>query len=261
MRTLPLRRTQPLPAAAFTLTELLVMIGILAFIVATGLPALCRAGTPVQQAQCMANCRQIGAATLLYRNDNHDDYPYGIGVTYGLLVTDPRGWPMQVLQYMGGYTGAQPKVYLCPSEQGVATNWVFQLHYQANRAWFSDVDYTDRPVRGSQVRNLAMYWVVMDKAPADFGNMKPGLLGTLVLPSWNDPPGWPQYRRHSGGLVATAADGHVEWIRTPPYQPGAPSPTNFLELGDCANGQNPHSTWPDNGTQVKLFTRYSTTNL
>ena len=61
-------------------------------------------------------------------------------------------------------------------------------------------------------------------------------------------------------MTATAADGHAEWLRTPPYQPGRPPPDNFGELGDCYNGQNPGSSWKDDGPpprRIKLWTRYN----
>ncbi len=118
---------------AFTFTELLVVIGLLALLVATQVPVLCRTKTPVQLTQCLSNCRQIGVATLAYREDNNDAYPYGNRVSSGWQVADPTGWPIQLLRYLGGYRNVQPQVYLCPSEKETASGWVFQLHYQANR--------------------------------------------------------------------------------------------------------------------------------
>ncbi len=250
-------------ATAFTLTELLVVIGILALVVALRLPALCRTRTPVQLAQCLNNCRQIGLAAMVYRAENNDCFPYGNRVmgpgTGPGGVLDSTGWPMQLLRYMGGYTNGQPMVYMCPSEKGAASGWVFQLHYQGNRMLVSDVYDRDTPIRGAQVRNPAIYWVFMEKGPWDYANVKPGGLANPVLVTWNVPPGWPQLRRHSGGMSATAADGHVEWLRMPPYQPGRPAPASFLELGDCANGQNPASRWQDGSSYpyVKLYSRYN----
>jgi hypothetical protein len=246
-----------LAEVAFTLSELLVVVAVLALVAATRLPALCRTNTPVKQIQCLSNCRQISQAALFYQNDNNDTYPYGTRVGYGWQMTDPTGWPMQLLRYMGGYQNVQPKVYLCPNETNIAMDWVFQLHYQANRCLITDTDGFIPPVRGAQVRNPGKYWMMTEKEPCDFANVRPSVLA-LGLMLWNKPPGSPAYRRHSGGGVAAAADGRAEWLRMPPYQPGRPVPDNFLELGDCANGQNPDSTWPDNGSQVKLFTRYST---
>jgi prepilin-type processing-associated H-X9-DG protein len=236
--------------AGFTLTEVVVVIGILGLIVLTRLPALCRTRTPVRQLECLSNCRQIGAATLLYRSDHSDTYPYGTRVCYGWQVTDPNGWPMQLLRYMGGYRNVQPKVYVCPCETNIASGWVFQLHYQANRYLVSDLDDRDTPVRGAQVRNPAIYWMFMEKGPWDFANVRPGGLANPALASWNVPPGSPQYRRHSGGLVATAADGHVEWLRMPPYQPGRAAPASFWELGFYPS-PNP-DPWQDDMPPIKV---------
>jgi prepilin-type N-terminal cleavage/methylation domain-containing protein len=251
---------------AFTLTELVVVLGLVGILAATGVPAVCRAKAPSQLTQCLSNCRQIGVAAMLYRGDNNDAFPYGnriYGPGTGVnSVTDPAGWPIRLLRYLGGYKGDQPQVYLCPSEKGIAEEWAFQLHYQGNRGLLTDNLDRETPVRGAAVGQAAIYWMTMDKSPSDYGQMKPGQLRTLVLERWNYPPGWPQYRRHSGGLAATAVDGHAEWLCTPPYEPDAPVPANFVELGDCADGHNPSGgAWVDNGGRVKLFTRYSMTGF
>jgi prepilin-type N-terminal cleavage/methylation domain-containing protein/prepilin-type processing-associated H-X9-DG protein len=250
-------RDEPRCGRAFTLTELLVVVAILGLVVATRLPALCRTKSPAQLSRCLNNCRQIGQAALFYRNDNNDAYPYGDRVTYGYDVIDPTGWPMQLLRYMGGYHNVQPKVYLCPSEINIATEWVFQLHYQANRVLMGDMYAYDSPRRGAPVQNPGVYWLFIEKGPWDSAQIRPGGLANPILQTWNVPPGVPQLRRHSGGMTAAAADGHVEGLQLPSYQPGRPAPDNFVELGDCASGQNPASTWLDNGSQVKLFSRYN----
>jgi prepilin-type processing-associated H-X9-DG protein len=243
----------------FTLTELLVLIGVLALVLAVQLPALCRTKAPVNLARCLGNCRQIGQAALLYRNDYADNFPYGSRVTSGYQVTDQTGWPMLLLQYMGGYKQVQPQVYLCPSESGVADGWAFQLHYQANRMLLSDSNATDRAVSSAKVRNPARYWMVMEKGPWDFANVRPGGLANPGLAAWNVSPGNPQYRRHSGGMTAAAADGHAEWLRTPPYQPGRAAPSNFGELGDCS-GSISLGVWRDDTSpwQIKLYCREQT---
>ena len=255
-------RRQSSIQAAFTLTELLIVLAVLALLVAVRLPALCRTDAPVKLIQCLSNCRQMGLATTLYRNDYLDAFPYGNRVngsgTGANSVVDPTGWPMQLLRYMGGYKNVQPPVYVCPSEKGTAVGWAFQLHYQANRQLVSDIDSTAQPIRCAQVRNPAIYWLFMEKGPSDFANLRPGGLANPILAAWNTPPGYHQLSRHSGGMTATAADGHGEWLRMPLYQPGRPPPQNFMELGDCASGQNPGSTWIDNGPcPVKLYCRYS----
>jgi len=247
--------------AAFSLTALLVVIAILTLLAATQLPALTRAKAPVKFTQCMNNLRQIGQATLLYKTDNDDCYPYGYRIQM-YNVSKPYGWPRQVLHYMGGYqTNVQPAGYLCPSETSPPnTSYVFQLHYQCNRPLLSDYDATANPIRGSQVRKPAIYWMFMDKDDSAGCYVRPGGLGTYLL-CWNIPPGSPEFRRHNGGVCSVAADGHVEWLRTPMYLGDSTTiPLNFLELGDCAEGSNPASSWardnPHNGLRVKLWCRY-----
>jgi len=257
------RSDAPHPEAAFSLTELLVVVAILTLLAVTQLLALTRAKAPVSFTRCMNNLRQMGQATLLYKTDNNDSYPYGNRI-YMSNVTNSYGWPMQLLPYLGGYkTNVQPTAYICP---GVTTlpepGYAFQLHYQSNRQLLSDDAATDNPIRGSQVRKPATYWMFMDKAPSSVCNIRPSGFGNPVLIYWNYPPGSPEYRRHNNGVCSAAADGHVEWLRTPRYLADSRTyPDNFLELGDCSEGVNPCSTWcrdtPHNGRRVKLWCRYN----
>jgi prepilin-type N-terminal cleavage/methylation domain-containing protein/prepilin-type processing-associated H-X9-DG protein len=62
---------------AFTLVELLVVIGIIALLISILLPALTRARMTASTLTCQANLHSIGQGLLMYAADNHGGLPYG----------------------------------------------------------------------------------------------------------------------------------------------------------------------------------------
>jgi prepilin-type N-terminal cleavage/methylation domain-containing protein/prepilin-type processing-associated H-X9-DG protein len=71
----------PRPHQAFTLVELLVVIGIIGLLIGILLPALSAAQSQAQRLKCASNLRTLGQVALHYANDNRGliprDYTYG----------------------------------------------------------------------------------------------------------------------------------------------------------------------------------------
>jgi prepilin-type processing-associated H-X9-DG protein len=62
---------------AFTVVEVLVLIGMLAVAVSILLPSLSRARNGAKLVQCLSNLRQLAMATVMYANDNNSLMPAG----------------------------------------------------------------------------------------------------------------------------------------------------------------------------------------
>jgi len=60
---------------AFTLTELLVILALLAMLALTFLPAFAASRTKSQSIRCVSNLKQIAGAFLMYAHDYHDFFP------------------------------------------------------------------------------------------------------------------------------------------------------------------------------------------
>ena len=108
---------------AFTLVELLVVVGIIAVLVSMLLPALNRAREQAKTTQCLAQLQQMALAVKLYANANQSNLP----IAYS--NNQPTDWP-SLLQYHIGTGSAKgnhtwnddtgkplkvSKIFLCPS--------------------------------------------------------------------------------------------------------------------------------------------------
>src|SRR2546430_1081944 len=66
---------------AFTLVELLVVMGIIAVLIALLLPALYRAREQAKTTRCLSNLRQLGQAAFAFAAENRGSLPAAIGNT------------------------------------------------------------------------------------------------------------------------------------------------------------------------------------
>lgn len=256
------------PVGAFTLLELLVVIGIIATLAGLLLPSLAKARAKVHQSKCLNNNKQMGLATQLYKDDEDDRFPFGVNVTAAApgALLDPTSWPSQLLRYLGAKNNQQPRIFDCPTEKNDGSGaFGYKEDYRANRHIFRDPDFnTPTALRGAQMPYPHKLQIITEKMPGNgqFSAAASGLNNHRT--GWNAPGANPTIGnsggmvRHNWSMTATAADGHSVSVKMPPYQPGAPAPVEFGELGDTTD-DSANQLWQP-GANVKLFTRLRSGN-
>ncbi len=89
---------------AFTLIELLIVVGIIAILIALLLPAIQSRASRRRRAQCVNNLLQLGIAMGNYAS-THSVLPPGVVNDDGPIVSLPvgyhHGWTVQILPFMG----------------------------------------------------------------------------------------------------------------------------------------------------------------
>jgi len=121
---------------AFSLIELLVVIGIIAALVAIILPAVSNARAAALRVACASNLKQIGAAIHAYAEDSGNSIPYGptappmsffnfypITGNVTSLISIQGGAPCGLGLLLKQYLTNTPKVLFCPgTEQADISN-------------------------------------------------------------------------------------------------------------------------------------------
>ena len=193
-------------AAAFTLTELVVVIAVIGVLAGLLLPMFAQVRARGLSTQCVSNLRQWGLALTLYANDNNGYYPRrGQGIQPLGQITPSDDWFNALPPYAGQPSfltlvnaGNPPKpgdhsIFVCPAATPSASGQYF-LPYAMNMY----LSPTIRPLahnRG-QIPNPSQLAFMAD-GPVAWSSTVPSALGYSVQ------------ARHAGQANVCFVDGHV----------------------------------------------------
>jgi len=140
----------------FTLVELLIVIGIIGVLAALGLTSYSRARESAAKIACVSNLRQIGAAMLMYVQDNEQVFPFSSGLNRPSRKEDWIVWlpggipgattnPEELINHsaLGKYLRVRGPAYVtlmrCPSDDGTRGGGVtYRYSYGMNYMYASD---------------------------------------------------------------------------------------------------------------------------
>lgn len=201
---------------AFTLTELLVVICLIALLASLILPPLSRTRSKSERITCVNNQKQIGVAYRIWAGDNRDIYPAEMAGTNGgwadfvkLTNAGPYCWSNYSL--MADDLGQSTKVLVCPDDERKPAN-NFRDFGNKNISYFigpgADEDHPLSILGGD--RNLAPGLTPKN----DFGYSPDDGSGNDVILQTNSPICW-SLTMHSRGNATGAGnilmgDGSVQ---------------------------------------------------
>lgn len=199
---------------AFTLVELLIVIGIVAVLIGVLLPALAAARRSAQSAACLQKLRQIGLATTMYIQENRGAFPRS---THSALAYKVMPWGYALSRHLTrtSYTGPGPAWdalfnghYRCPADAREG-KWSY-----GKNVWFELQSGESGEIEGKPTGPVypRVTTVPRPSVTVLYGELGSGSMADHVMAHFWYLGGSPEVdsRRHGQTSNYCFVDGHVE---------------------------------------------------
>ena len=198
---------------AFTLVELLVVIGIIAVLISILLPSLAGAWENAKAVRCAANLRNVYQSMVAYAGENKgalpaapenptDSFPGPKALIYYFQKSRPGLIEFDngvIMRYLSTSTQIRQKLLTCPSADSNTPNYNYLLNGLLGQ--------TDGKKKFTQIRHPADKILLFEMDGPDDGHFH------LISPGQGDAPATRHYRKTKNGKGNYAfADGHVETL-------------------------------------------------
>jgi prepilin-type processing-associated H-X9-DG protein len=218
---------------AFTLVELLVVIGIIAVLIAILLPALSRARQQANAVDCASQLRQVGLAVRMYANEQHDWLP----PMQDKLVGATTYWTTRLVPFLSKVGAPRTQIgqtfVRCPSRDETE-NYTYGVNYYV-ASGVEDYHY----ITGNQVTRKLTRLKPSTFIVSDAKGFYPYVL-------WPNAPYWPMTVDYNRDGFADSASMPVAGSPFYPYNGVTfphPGPTaNFL-FADGSVGPRTVKQW------------------
>jgi prepilin-type N-terminal cleavage/methylation domain-containing protein len=198
--------------SAFTLVELLVVIGIIGVLASILLPAISRAKRHTKVAVCLNNLRQVGIAIQMFVDDHNQKFPRGLGgheiAREFACMTDLERFMEMTNRPLFQYMSPNSEVWHCPEDKGLdfrpdgpffgpTHHYAFGCSYKFNSSPWGDTVYVPKgalPGKTIQwVENPSAYILVYEPPARPLVKL---ILAPDVCHLKTPPPGPPYYYFH-----------------------------------------------------------------